>query len=62
MFGAMTSLTGGGGLSSSSSAYAGGNDQFSNGFNYKNDKGSMNQTIVFVALSFVVGFAVAKAV
>ena len=62
MFDAMTSLTGGGGLSSSSSAYAGGNDQFSNGFNYKSNMGGMNQTVVFVALAFVAGFAVAKAV
>jgi len=65
MFGAMTSLTGGGGLNSSSSASVGGDTRFDgNDFNYRTkSQANANQTVMLVGLFAIVGVVViAKAV
>jgi len=49
MFGQMTSLTGGGGLSSSSTASADGDNAFSNAFNYKNGAQASNNNMLIIA-------------
>jgi hypothetical protein len=63
-FGAMTSLSGGGGLDMSSSASADGDNAFGgNSFDYRTNNGGNSNTIVVVGLFAVVAlFIVAKAV
>lgn len=54
MFGSLTSFTGGGGLDTSSSSQAGGDNTFANGFNYKAGGGNgNNQTLILAGLAAV---------
>jgi len=62
-FGAMTSLTGGGGLQSSSSSGADGDNYFNNGdLNYRANVGGgdNNKVLLFIGLAVIAVFYISK--
>ena len=65
MFSALTSLTGGGGLQSSSSSSADGDNTFSNAFNYRTGAQETkvdNNLLVLGALALAVFFVVKRGI